>query len=172
MRHIPADEPRSAGSHRRLDVRLPGRLRPLGHAVQPRLRRQRPRHAGLQRPLRAALVASLVTTGGSVAATWACLFVTVAGLGTALPATTTIVQSLGHDAPGAASGLLGGSQFILGAAASPLSGLLGDGTISMAVIMLAAFGLAALSLILARGAGRRAARAGQTPGPGAGTPGG
>ncbi|MEV4107761.1 multidrug effflux MFS transporter [Nonomuraea sp. NPDC049695] len=102
----------------------------------------------------AALVASLVTTGGSFAATWACLFVTVAGLGTALPATTTIVQSLGHDAPGAASGMLGGSQFILGAAASPLSGLLGDGTVSMAVIMLAAFGLAGLSLILARGAGR------------------
>ncbi|WP_433435829.1 multidrug effflux MFS transporter [Nonomuraea sp. CA-141351] len=120
----------------------------------------------------AALVASLVTTGGSFAATWACLFVTVAGLGTALPATTTIVQSLGHDAPGAASGLLGGSQFILGAAASPLSGLLGDGTVSMAVIMLAAFGLAALSLILVRGAGGRAARAGQTPGPRAGTPGG
>ncbi|MFI6785954.1 multidrug effflux MFS transporter [Nonomuraea sp. NPDC050383] len=106
----------------------------------------------------AALVASLATTGGSFAATWACLFVTVAGLGTALPATTTIVQSLGHDAPGAASGLLGGSQFILGAAASPLSGLLGNGrTVSMAVIMLAAFGLAALSLSLVHGARGRAA---------------
>ncbi|MFG1680448.1 multidrug effflux MFS transporter [Nonomuraea sp. NPDC049269] len=112
----------------------------------------------------AALVASLVTTGGSVAATWACLFVTVAGLGTALPATTTVVQSLGHDAPGAASGLLGGSQFILGAAASPLSGLLGDGTVSMAVIMLTAFGLAALSLFVVRGA------RGRTPGPRASTP--
>ncbi|MFC4114184.1 multidrug effflux MFS transporter [Nonomuraea zeae] len=111
----------------------------------------------------AALVVSLVTTGGSFAATWACLFVTVTGLGTALPATTTIVQSLGHDAPGAASGLLGGSQFILGAAASPLSGLFGDGrTISMAAIMLAAFGLAALSLFLARGARGRTAGAGQT----------
>ncbi|MER5645073.1 multidrug effflux MFS transporter [Streptosporangium sp. NPDC002524] len=103
----------------------------------------------------AALVASLVTTGGSLAVTWACLFVTVAGLGTALPATTTVVQSLGHDAPGAASGLLGGSQFVLGAAASPLSGLLGGGTISMAVIMLAAFGLAALSLTVVRGARKR-----------------
>ena len=119
-----------------------------------------------------ALVASLVTTGASFATAWACLFVTVAGLGTALPATTTIVQSLGHDAPGATSGLLGGSQFILGAAASPLSGLLGDGPISMSVIMLAAFGLAALSLSLVREARGRAAGAGQTPGPRAGTSGG
>jgi DHA1 family bicyclomycin/chloramphenicol resistance-like MFS transporter len=111
----------------------------------------------------AVLVASLVTTGGSFATTWACLFVTVAGLGTALPATTTIVQSLGHDAPGAASGLLGGSQFILGAAASPLSGLLGDGTVSMAAIMLAAFSLAGLSLILVRGARGRAAGLGRLP---------
>ncbi|WP_436757966.1 multidrug effflux MFS transporter [Streptosporangium sp. V21-05] len=103
----------------------------------------------------AALVASLVTTGGSFAVTWACLFVTVSGLGTALPATTTVVQSLGHDAPGAASGLLGGSQFVLGAAASPLSGLLGGGTVSMAVVMLAAFCLAALSLTVVRGARRR-----------------
>ncbi|GAA2278456.1 multidrug effflux MFS transporter [Nonomuraea roseoviolacea subsp. roseoviolacea] len=101
----------------------------------------------------AALVGSLVMTGGSFATTWACLLVTVAGLGTALPATTTTVQSLGHDAPGAVSGLLGGSQFVLGAAASPLSGLLGDGALPMAAVMLAAFGLAALSLVLVRGAG-------------------
>ncbi|MEV7009837.1 multidrug effflux MFS transporter [Streptosporangium sp. NPDC051022] len=97
----------------------------------------------------AVLVVLLAVTGGGLAVTWACLFLTVNGLGLALPAGMTVVQSLGHDAPGATSGLLGGSQFVLGAAASPLAGLFGTGSaMPTAAVMLVAFTLSVLTLVL------------------------
>ncbi|GAA3115928.1 multidrug effflux MFS transporter [Streptosporangium carneum] len=98
------------------------------------------------------LLVLVVTTGGGFVVTWVCLLLTVTGLGIILPATMTIAQSLGHDAPGAASGLLGGVQFVLGAAASPLAGLFGTASPTpMVGIMLVSFALAALALgLLAR----------------------
>ncbi|MGY4951820.1 hypothetical protein [Streptomyces nigrescens] len=57
--------------------------------------------------------------------------------GLLLPASTTLVLAVGSDAPGAASGMLGGAQFALGAAAAPLPGVLGSTTAqSTAVVVL------------------------------------
>ncbi|WP_406213748.1 hypothetical protein [Streptomyces decoyicus] len=67
----------------------------------------------------------------------ACLFGLTFGFGIVLPASTTIILAVGGDALGAASGVLGGAQFVLGAVAAPLPGVL-DGTpaMSMAVVLL------------------------------------
>ncbi|MEV8634015.1 multidrug effflux MFS transporter [Streptosporangium sp. NPDC051023] len=97
----------------------------------------------------AVLVVLLATTGGGFATTWICLLLTVTGLGIVLPATMTVAQFLGHDAPGATSGLLGGVQFVLGAAASPLAGLFGTSSpMPMAAIMLVSFALSILALVV------------------------
>ncbi|MGW7521047.1 multidrug effflux MFS transporter [Streptomyces sp. NPDC054796] len=105
-----------------------------------------------------AQVLLLATVGESLAATWACLFVTMGGIGVIFPATMSLGQTLGRTAPGAASALLGGFQFLFGALASPLVGLFGeDSSAPMAVIMLAGLAGAALCLVLLarpwRGAG-------------------
>ncbi|MEU8509902.1 multidrug effflux MFS transporter [Streptomyces brevispora] len=87
--------------------------------------------------------------GETLAATWICLFVTMAGIGLVFPATMSIGQTLGRVAPGAASALLGGLQFLFGALASPLVGVFGeDSATPMAVIVLTALALAGLALIL------------------------
>ncbi|MCK9873773.1 multidrug effflux MFS transporter [Nocardiopsis dassonvillei] len=100
----------------------------------------------------ALLTVLLLLTGGGFASTWACLFVLVFGIGIAFPAATTLAQSVGHESPGATSALVGGGQFILGAAAAPLAGLFGTAsTVPMAAVLTASFllGGAAL-LVLAR----------------------
>lgn len=95
----------------------------------------------------AVLVTLLVTIGDSLPITWVGLFVAVTGIGIVFPATMTVVQSLGHDAPGAASGLIGGGQFVFGAAASPLVGLFATATaIPMTVLILTAFAVSVLAL--------------------------
>lgn len=113
-------------------------------------------------------VASLMTLVALLAAgistfptTWACLFGFTFGFGMLLPASTTIILAVGSAAPGAASGLLGGAQFVLGAAAAPLPGVLGNTTaMSTAVVVLGFVLLAATALVtLARpwqGHGERA----------------
>ncbi|MGW7025173.1 multidrug effflux MFS transporter [Streptomyces decoyicus] len=80
--------------------------------------------------------------------TWACLFGLTFGFGIVLPASTTVILAVGGDAPGAASGVLGGAQFVLGAAAAPLPGVLG-GTpaVSMTVVLLGFALLSAVALI-------------------------
>ncbi|WP_241779281.1 MFS transporter [Streptomyces rimosus] len=80
--------------------------------------------------------------------TWACLFGLTTGFGLLLPASTTIILAVGSDAPGAASGLLGGAQFVLGAAAAPLPGVLGNTTaMSTAVVVLGCSLIAAVALV-------------------------
>lgn len=94
------------------------------------------------------LVVLLGTGSDAFGATWACLFGLTFGFGLVLPASTTLVLALGGDAPGAASGLLGGAQFVLGAAAAPLPGALGRTTaLSMACVVLACVLLSALALV-------------------------
>ncbi|WP_405718219.1 multidrug effflux MFS transporter [Streptomyces sp. NBC_01537] len=94
-------------------------------------------------------VVLLTTVGGSLAGTWACLFVTLAGVGMVFPASMSLGQTLGRRAPGAASALLGGTQFLLGALASPLVGLFGTTSVTpMTVIMLGALACAVLALTL------------------------
>ncbi|MDX6350249.1 MAG: transporter, family, multidrug resistance protein [Streptomyces sp.] len=94
-------------------------------------------------------VVLIATVGGSLAGTWCCLFVALAGIGMVFPASMSLGQTLGRHAPGTASALLGGTQFLLGALASPLVGLFGTSSATpMAAIMLGALACAALSLTL------------------------
>lgn len=73
----------------------------------------------------AALLLIQATTGSTMPLTWLCLLITISAFGLFFPAVITIAQSRGRAAPGATSALLGGGQFLLGAAASPLVGLFG-----------------------------------------------
>ncbi|WP_051872278.1 multidrug effflux MFS transporter [Streptomyces sclerotialus] len=112
------------------------------------------------------LVTLLVLGISTLPTTWACLFGLTTGFGILLPASTTLVLAVGRDAPGAASGLLGGAQFALGAAAAPLPGVLGPTTAMSTAVVVLGFVLlsAAVLIILARpwqGHGEPAA-----PGPG------
>src|SRR6266702_3036739 len=88
-----------------------------------------------------------LTLGETLAGTWIALFVTITGVGLVFPATMSIGQALARHAPGAASGVLGGLQFLLGALASPLVGLFGTGSsLPMALIMLITTACAMLAL--------------------------
>jgi len=92
-----------------------------------------------------AAVALLLLGGLGFGATWACLFVMVFAFGLCVPALVTLSQELGRDAPGATSGLVGCGQFVFGAAAAPLTGLFGAGSVTpLAVIMVVGFGCAVL----------------------------
>lgn len=95
-----------------------------------------------------AQVLLLALVGETFAGTWTTLSVTTCGIGLAFPATMSLGQTLGHAAPGAASALLGGFQFLFGAIASPLVGLFGeDSSAPMALIMLIALAGAGASLV-------------------------
>jgi Bcr/CflA subfamily drug resistance transporter len=95
-----------------------------------------------------AQVVLVTTVGETLAGTWATLFVTMTGVGMVYPSTTSLGQTLGRAAPGAASALLGGLQFLFGALASPLVGLFGeDSSVPMAVIMLIAVAGAGAALV-------------------------
>ncbi len=94
------------------------------------------------------LVALLAVGISTFPATWACFFGLAFGFGTVLPASTTIILAVGSDAPGAASGMLGGAQFLLGAAAAPLPGVSGGTTaMSTAVAVLGFVLFSAVALI-------------------------
>lgn len=96
-----------------------------------------------------ALLVVPALAGETLAVTWSCLFVTMSGIGLVFPATMSIGQTLGREAPGAASALLGGLQFMFGALASPLVGIFGeDSATPMAVILLTALALAGVALVL------------------------
>jgi len=92
-------------------------------------------------------VALVAAVGETFAGTWISLFLVTSGLGMIFPATMSLGQSLGRAAPGAASALIGGTQFLFGAIAAPIVGLFGESSSApMAVIMLTALLLAVLSL--------------------------
>ncbi|MFI9547642.1 multidrug effflux MFS transporter [Streptomyces sp. NPDC052016] len=94
-----------------------------------------------------AQVVLVVTVGETLAGTWISLFVTAAGIGLVFPAGMSVGQAVGRSAPGAASALLGGLQFLFGALTSPLVGLFGeDSSLPMALIMLVAVTAAAVAL--------------------------
>ncbi|WP_269749671.1 MFS transporter [Nocardia fusca] len=62
------------------------------------------------------LVSIAVTVGSSMMSTWLCLLVSLTAFGVFFPAVVTIAQQRGRSAPGATSALLGGGQFLFGAA--------------------------------------------------------
>jgi len=95
-----------------------------------------------------AQVLATALLGENFAASWLTLFVVMWGIGMLIPATMSLGQNLGRTAPGAASALLGGLQFLLGALASPLVGVFGEhSSLPMALIMLTALVLAVLVLL-------------------------
>jgi Bcr/CflA subfamily drug resistance transporter len=95
-----------------------------------------------------AQVLLVLVVGESLAGTWITLFVTVGGIGLVFPGGMSIGQTVGRAAPGAASALLGGLQFLFGALAAPLVGLFGeDSSLPMALIMLIAVTAAGLALV-------------------------
>lgn len=97
----------------------------------------------------AAHVALIGTVGGSTTLTWICLFAVSAGIGGIFPAAMSLGQALGRPATGAASAVLGGLQFLFGAAASPLTGVFGGhSALPMAVVMLGALACAAAAFAL------------------------
>ena len=87
--------------------------------------------------------------GDRLPITWICLFLIMFGVGVIFPSVNTIAQMIGRDTPGSASALMGSTQFLCAAAASPLVGLLGhDRSAPMAMIMLLGFCAAGLALIV------------------------
>jgi Bcr/CflA subfamily drug resistance transporter len=81
-----------------------------------------------------------LTIGETLFGTWACLFATTLSLGVIFPSIMTIGQTIGRHAPGSASALMGATQFLCGAAISPIVGLFGhSSSVPMAGVMLSAF---------------------------------
>lgn len=96
----------------------------------------------------AALLLIQATTGSTTSLTWLCLLITISAFGVFFPAVITVAQSRGRAAPGATSALLGGSQFLFGAAASPLVGLFGtQSPAPMAAVMSSCLALGTLAAI-------------------------
>ncbi|MFW3171589.1 multidrug effflux MFS transporter [Geodermatophilus sp. CPCC 206100] len=82
--------------------------------------------------------------GPGLAGLTVCLFVVVASLGAILPSATALAMERFPSASGTASALLGGVQFLLGAAIAPLVGLGGRDSAVPLGISLAVLGSAAL----------------------------
>ncbi|GAB2711986.1 multidrug effflux MFS transporter [Nocardia thraciensis] len=96
----------------------------------------------------ALLLLTSATTGTPMAVTWGCLLLSLTAFGVFFPAVVTIAQQRGRSAPGATSALLGGGQFLLGAAASPAVGLFGTHSPApMAAIMTLVLALATLAAL-------------------------
>ncbi|MBT0772136.1 multidrug effflux MFS transporter [Kineosporia sp. J2-2] len=88
-----------------------------------------------------------------LAVVWVLLTVLVGGMGLTIPSATTLAQEAGRRSRGTAAALQGGLSFACGALVTPLTGLLGFGTLlPMAGLMSGFFALAMLLLALLRGA--------------------
>lgn len=96
------------------------------------------------------LVAVVSADVAGLVAVVACLFVVVGCVGIVLPNATALALAEHPDDAGSASGLLGTSQFAIGAATAPLVGVAGEGTalpmaITIAVLAVAASAVLALT---------------------------
>ncbi|QIK07585.1 multidrug effflux MFS transporter [Streptomyces sp. ID38640] len=99
----------------------------------------------------AALLLLQATAGSTMPTTWLCLLITISACGIFFPAVITVAQSRGRAAPGATSALLGGGQFLFGAAVSPLVGLFGtQSPAPMAAVMTSCLALGTLAAIAAK----------------------
>lgn len=76
-----------------------------------------------------------------------CLFVVVATIGIVIPNSTVLALADYPHSAGAASALLGASQFVLGAAAAPLVGLAGRGTAVPMALAISLFGAGAVAAV-------------------------
>jgi DHA1 family bicyclomycin/chloramphenicol resistance-like MFS transporter len=93
-----------------------------------------------------------------LAVIWICLSGMTLGLGTYLPANSTITQQAGRRVAGTASALGGGIPFLVGALMTPLTGIIGAQTVrAMGTAMFVFFALAAVT------AARNRRTAGRSP---------
>lgn len=134
-------------------VQLSGRLVAADRAIPERM---------VARGLGIAVVGSSTVLAGALGlGVWGVvvgLFVTVCGVGTALPAATTLTLADHPEHAGSASALLGTSQFLVGGFAAPLVGIGGGRTaLPMGLTMVSAtlVGLVAFALLWRRGSRAR-----------------
>ncbi len=84
------------------------------------------------------VVAALGGDDPSLAGVWVLLAVAVAGMGLVIPSTTVLAQEAGRRSAGTAASLSGGLSFLAGAAATPLTGVLGQQSVLAMGSMMAA----------------------------------
>ena len=85
----------------------------------------------------------------SVVAPWIILSCVVAGMGLVIPASVTLAQQAGERFRGTASALQGGLSFLSGALVTPLTGVLGDTSLTAMALLMAGFMLAAVAALAA-----------------------
>ncbi|WBB70849.1 multidrug effflux MFS transporter [Micromonospora sp. WMMD812] len=93
-----------------------------------------------------ALLVFAATGRGGLAAVLVSLWAVLAACGLALPNAPALALSRHGESAGTAAALLGAVQFAVGALAAPLVGVLGTGSVGMAVVV--AGGMAAATLVL------------------------
>jgi DHA1 family bicyclomycin/chloramphenicol resistance-like MFS transporter len=89
-----------------------------------------------------------------LAVPWVLLCVVVAGMGLCIPGTTALAQQAGRRAGGTASALTGGLTFVVGAAVTPLTGVLGYDSLLPLALLMTGFFAAASAWLLASGSNR------------------
>jgi DHA1 family bicyclomycin/chloramphenicol resistance-like MFS transporter len=94
-----------------------------------------------------ALLGFAVTGFGGLATVLASLWVVLAAAGLALPNAPALALSRHGEAAGTAAALLGAVQFGVGALAAPLVGMLGTGSVAMAVVVAGGM-VAAMAVLL------------------------
>jgi MFS transporter, DHA1 family, multidrug resistance protein len=94
-----------------------------------------------------ALVAFAATGAGGLAGILASLWLVLAAAGLALPNAPALAMSRHGDAAGTAAALLGSVQFGIGAVTAPLVGVLGAGSVAMAVVIAGCVAAAAAVLL-------------------------
>jgi len=95
-----------------------------------------------------ALLVIVLAGGTGLAGILPCLFVSVASIGLVIPNATALALTDYPHAAGRASALLGMLQFTFGALAAPLVGVAGSDTAVPMALLMAAFGVGALTLLL------------------------
>jgi DHA1 family bicyclomycin/chloramphenicol resistance-like MFS transporter len=93
------------------------------------------------------LVAAIAVPGLTVAIPWILLCVVVAGTGFTVPATTALAQEAGRRYAGTAASLQGGIGFLVGAAVTPLTGLIGYHSLLPLAVAMTVFYLASFTLL-------------------------
>jgi MFS transporter, DHA1 family, multidrug resistance protein len=93
---------------------------------------------------------SLVAAPGAppLALVWVALTCVVGGMGLVIPATTALAQEAGRRALGTASALSGGLPFLVGAAVTPLTGLVGYHSLVPMALLMGAFFVGAVVTVL------------------------
>lgn len=106
---------------------------------------------GLAISTAAGLVLALVaiaTPRLGLAPVWCLLIITVGGMGLTVSASTAVAQEAGRRYAGTASALRGGLVFLVGALATPLTGLIGDQTVAVMASGMTVFFVGAVVLWL------------------------